>query len=93
MTNSQALWRILGQAYQASVLHRGSSAKVHEAFRQQVAADPLFLTYAKAELGRMDSLEDDRCFVSKVSKQFLNDALQRLKSEPIQNAVDAKPVA
>lgn len=79
---SSDLLAILGRAYAARVLHKGSEAAVRAEFAT-AAKDDAFLSAARAELGRLEALErkvgvndlERRDYAGSVMLSFLRSAL------------------
>ena len=74
MTDNSELQSIIAMAYRDKVLGQGdlSAALARFAGRRE---DPTFMEAARAELGRVTAIPNAQCYVSKVTMDFLKEAL------------------
>lgn len=78
-TNAQTLWQITGVAYRERVINHQAPEGAYALFGELVAADPDFLTYARAELARLEAVPASQCFASSRAAEFLRAAIGRVE--------------
>ena len=75
---NKTLAQILGSAYAAQVMGRGTVADVTNQFVTAAKKDASLLTEARAELSRTQNVDPKQCFASAQVAKFLQQALTQV---------------
>lgn len=68
----------LGRLYRANVLKLDSPAAAMAQFKQELGCGTLLIADARARVAALAGIDDARCFISKMHREFLTAALSGL---------------